>query len=289
MGRPLQPRDIVGVGMQILVDIAEGIVTDDPLGIAAETRNVVENPDYTPTDDSQFRVVIPFSGGLDSTFAWRLAEDAGWPTELFYIDTGAAYSNDERGVARMMGAKIRNIEQPVDYVKYAHIDLARNAIILHAVARAATKQGWWGHIWFGCHGNPGETTIRGGDKSFWFVNLMNRWIGEFGEELGNWTVQAPLIGLTKADMIRVADDRGWLGYLDRSLSCTEPRWDNHYGSMPCTVCDSCIQRFVAYAEAGLSAGYTVEQDAIDRMWEKRARQQIPDSANARRQQRVRNR
>jgi len=67
-----------------------------------------------------------------------------------------------------------------------------------------------------------------------------------GVEGGTFTIHAPLINLTKAEIIR----RGLVLGLDYGLthSCYDPEPDG----APCGRCDSCVLRARGFAEAGVS-------------------------------------
>jgi 7-cyano-7-deazaguanine synthase len=62
----------------------------------------------------------------------------------------------------------------------------------------------------------------------------------------NWRIHAPLIQMTKAEIIRTGADLG----VDYSLthSCYDPDFDGR----PCGRCDSCRLRLKGFAEAGLT-------------------------------------
>jgi 7-cyano-7-deazaguanine synthase in queuosine biosynthesis len=263
--------------MNTLIDIAEGRTIDHPL--AREMRNVNENPDYRPGEaDPYFRIIIPFSAGFDSTFAWRFAVDAGWPVQLVYVDTGAPYTDVEYDRGKAMGADFDVVTLNVDYERFGVIDLGRNALIIWSLAELALERGLWGHIWFGCHGDPGETTITGGDKSFKFIVMVNDYLAKYA--VASVSLQAPLIGLTKADMLAIAIRRGWAGYLDMSISCTSPTLAGEH----CGDCTSCTMRWLAYRENDRDPGFDLAPGRLDRLWAKRREQHIGVSANAARQQ-----
>ena len=66
-----------------------------------------------------------------------------------------------------------------------------------------------------------------------------------GVEGAQWRIHAPLLHLSKADIIRLGHSLG----LDYGLthSCYDPQADGR----PCGACDSCQLRADGFAEAGL--------------------------------------
>lgn len=224
------------------------VASGDPHGMEpfdAEVSNVNENPDYRHQPAQDFRVLVPWSGGMDSTALVLMATDAGLPVLPIYIDTGAPYSEHERALLPLLkaacGLPAIELQLPIDYERWGVIDKNRNGVILAAVAEMGTDCGWWGHIWFGNTGDPGETTWRGGDKSFWFVTEMNV---QLAAHQLPWTVQSPLIGLTKGDVLRLLISRN-RGALEWTLSCTSG------GATHCRECVSCAMRWLAYQELGV--------------------------------------
>jgi len=221
------------------IDVAEGRDTESFL--AREVADITEVQGYEAAQDGTFRVLVPWSGGMDSTTLAWMGYDAGLPVVPVYVDTGAAYSDIERYLAvDLLEAPPAVIELPTDYVKHGVIDLARNGVIMAAIAEWAARQGWWGHIWFGNGGDPGETTWRGGDKSFWFVHRMNVDLAEVGLD---FTVQSPLIGLTKGDQVALWQRADMDAEYRKTLSCTSPVGGRH-----CRRCTSCAMRWLAWKE-----------------------------------------
>jgi 7-cyano-7-deazaguanine synthase in queuosine biosynthesis len=201
-----------------------------------------ENPDWSGSDhDDALRVVVPLSGGLDSTTLWAMATEAGYPAKAVYVDTGAPYAAVEIARARgITGGDLHILTGPdITYQHAAHIQMGRNIILLWALAEHARSRVWWGEIWFGNHAE--ETKNVGGDKSFRFLATAQHLLTAAGHDL---RLASPLAGLTKPDLVRWWDARGRLDEALAAYTCFTGAPEH------CGRCWACMQRLLAFTVAG---------------------------------------
>ncbi|MBO2461594.1 7-cyano-7-deazaguanine synthase [Actinomadura violacea] len=201
-----------------------------------------ENPDWSGADfDEALRVVVPMSGGLDSSTLWAMACEADLPAVPVYVDNHAPYTGVEiERARRLTGGQLRVLSgPPVAFKQFQHIQVGRNMIMLWTVAGWARDHDWWGELWFGNHAE--ETKLVGGDKSVRFLATAQHLLTAAGHDL---RLVSPLGGLTKPDLVRwwAARDR-----LDEALStytCFTGRPEH------CGRCWACMQRLLAFTVAG---------------------------------------
>ena len=201
-----------------------------------------ENPAWSGNDDAPgLRVVVPVTGGLDSSTLWAMAQEHGYPAEAVYLDCGSAYTNEEiKRADQLTGGQVTLVPSPtVTYTQVAHVQPGRNAIIIRTLADWATSQGWWGEIWFGNHGD--ETKNRGGDKSFRFLTSSQHLLTAAGLD---FRLASPLAGLTKPDLVRWWASRNRLNEALNTYTC--------FTGAPhhCGRCWACMQRALAFTVAG---------------------------------------
>jgi 7-cyano-7-deazaguanine synthase len=216
------------------------------------------------------RAVVLLSGGLDSYTAAAIAKSEGFELFALTIAYGQRHSREVESasaVARAL-ACTRHLELPIDLRAIGGSSLtsdasvpqdrdlaatdipstyvpARNTIFLSlALAWAEVLDA--GDIVIGVNaldysGYPDcrPEFIRAFES---LATLATR----AGVEGGKFTIHAPLINLTKAEIIR----RGLALGLDYGLthSCYDPGPDG----APCGRCDSCVLRARGFAEAGVS-------------------------------------
>lgn len=217
-------------------------------------------------------VVTLLSGGLDSTTTLAIARNLGLACYALTIDYGQRHQVElaaARAVAERLGARDHVVlaidlrrfggsaltaevavpkgrdpgtmtDIPVTYVP------ARNTIFLSlALAWAETLGAEDIYIGVNALDSSGYPDCRPE-----YINAFER-MANLGTKAGvegtsRFTIHAPLIALTKADIVRRAAELG----VDFSLtwSCYDP----HPDGRPCGACDSCVLRAKGFREAGLA-------------------------------------
>ena len=220
--------------------------------------------------ESDKRAVVLLSGGLDSMVAGGLAAEAGARIVALTIDYNQRHRVELQAAARIaarLGA-VRHIVLPLDLTRFggsaltADIDVpkegvgpgipvtyvpARNTIFLSLALGLAEASGARDlHIGVNALDYSGYPDCRPAfvDAFEGLANLATR----AGVEGDRFTVHAPLLRMTKADIAREAARLG----IDAGLSwsCYDPQGapgDERH----CGRCDSCRLRARGFAEAGL--------------------------------------
>ena len=215
--------------------------------------------------------VVLLSGGLDSTTTLAIARSQDYETYVLSFDYGQRHAREleaARKIAKSLGAREHRIVKidnrifvgsaltddidvpksrsekdigigiPVTYVP------ARNTIFLaHALAWAETIPA--GHIFIGANAidYSGYPDCRPEFIAL-FETLAN--IGtKTGAEGGRIQIHAPLLQLSKADIVRKAVE------LDVDLSLTHSCYDPLSDGRACGKCDSCLLRQKGFREAGV--------------------------------------
>lgn len=192
-------------------------------------------------DRRTFRVIVPLSGGLDSSTLWLMAQEAGLPAQPVYVDAGQEYAVREyQSACEIAQAGIPRIPVPAEGKRFKHIIAGRNARIIHWVAAWASYQDWWGQIWLG--NLAGESPATGGDKSARFLGTMQAILHDQGRD---FHLLSPLCALDKPDLIR------WWHDHDRAnlLPLVKPCFDAD--KRRCGRCQSCFRFFVAIVGSGM--------------------------------------
>jgi 7-cyano-7-deazaguanine synthase len=218
------------------------------------------------------RAVVLLSGGLDSTTAFAVARAEGFDCHALSFDYGQRHGREldsARRVAAALGAKehlvlcldlraiggsaltadipvpkgrsheAMGVGIPVTYVP------ARNTIFLsHALAWAEVLESQDIFIGVNVYDSSGYPDCRP-EYIEAFRTMANLATKAGVEGRSRLTIHAPLIRLTKAQIVRRAADLG----VDFALtwSCYEPQPDGR----ACGACDSCLLRQKGFAEAGL--------------------------------------
>jgi 7-cyano-7-deazaguanine synthase len=224
------------------------------------------NPDSR--DGGAPKAVALVSGGLDSMVAAALAREAGFALLALTVDYGQRHRIELEAAARIaaaLGAE-RHVVLPLDLRPFggsaltADIDVpkggvgndipatyvpARNTIFLSLALGFAEAAGA-SDIYIGVNAldYSGYPDCRPD-----FVAAFERLAAlatKAGDEGRPFRIAAPLIDLTKADIVREADRLG----LDAGLSwsCYDPA----PGGRHCGLCDSCRLRARGFEEAGLA-------------------------------------
>lgn len=213
---------------------------------------VPENPQAADVDgmhlagqEADYRVVVLMSGGIDSTVAWWMAQEAGLPAEPLYVGLGQRYHHAEYcAVLTLLGEPPHHVMAPPVPTEWGHILPRRNAVIALAAAQWMASQGWWGELWLG--NLAGETPAVRGDKSARWAATTQQLLAALGHDV---QLVQPLRGLDKPDLVRWAQQRG----LERTLlldtwSCFDVEAD---AESPCGRCQACFRKMVAFEAAGV--------------------------------------
>jgi len=215
--------------------------------------------------------VVLLSGGLDSATTLAIARSQGHETYALSFDYGQRHRSEleaARRVAKSLGAKEHLVVKidnqifrgsaltddvdvpksrsekeisvgiPVTYVP------ARNTVFLaHALAWAETIPA--GHIFIGANAidYSGYPDCRPEFIAL-FETLANV-ATKAGAEGARLQIHAPLIKMTKADIVRTAVE------LDVDLSLTHSCYDPTPDGRACGKCDSCQLRLKGFREAGV--------------------------------------
>ncbi len=215
------------------------------------------------------RAVILLSGGLDSTTTLAIARSQGYSCYCLSFDYGqkqtvelekarkvaASYQAERHLILRLDLDKIGGsaltdaIEVPKDsqptdqtIIPVTYVP-ARNSILLaHAVAWAEVLGAWDVFLGVNAVDYSGYPDCRPEFlEAFAHMANLGTKAGVSGQE--KFTIQAPLLRLSKAEIIR----KGLALGVDYSIthSCYDPQ-----GTKACGRCDACRLRLRGFAEAG---------------------------------------
>jgi 7-cyano-7-deazaguanine synthase len=218
------------------------------------------------------RAVVLSSGGLDSTTALAIARAEGFDCYSLSIDYGQRHRLEveaARRVAAALGARehaliavdlrrfggsalTADLPLPIDRKPDTMTDIpityvpARNTVFL-ALALAWAETVGAQDIFIGANvlDSSGYPDCRP-EYLEAFERMANLATRAGVEGTSRFRIRAPLIMLTKAEIVRRAMELG----VDLSLtwSCYDPQ----PGPRPCGACDSCILRRKGFAEAGVA-------------------------------------
>ncbi len=211
---------------------------------------VPENPDadwgvVTEAAD-RVRILIPWSGGLDSTTLVVMAVQAGFHVSTFAVTAGQPWDSGEARARHFIAEALPEFDQLGNQITmhldkaavvYDHIQVGRNAQIIHQLALLADKPEHDNlyEIWLGWL--DGETTIASGDKSHFVLSHM---------QLTHPTIRLalPLRFMTKADLVRWWAKQNRVDDAAHLYSCFVG------GTVPCGHCQACFRFFAGFAAAG---------------------------------------
>lgn len=202
------------------------------------------------------QVIIPFSGGLDSTASLIMAIESGAEIITANFNYGQPYFEKEvRVIEKIM--KLISEKYPesntlwtehhiidiswLDKVikgkvggDWRHIFPLRNYLILQEASKLAKKSRYQ-EIWFSCV--KGEIPYSGGDKSIVFLTYMSDILSKL-----NILLSTPHIGLDKSDIINwsLSDPKRY-SIIKETISCF-----GGDGERQCGKCQSCFNRGVAF-------------------------------------------
>lgn len=203
---------------------------------------------------SNFRVYIPFSGGLDSTTLICMAVESGYSFLAYYVDMGQDVAKKEWATAQSIATEyhfdsklqLKTIAD-VKFLQSKHILFNRNTVIVLELAREMQKNNHTGEIWFGT--TAGESPVLGGDKSKEWLQAINKLLH---------FLQLPAQVVCPVSTMDKSDEIVWLnnhcpGLFEHTDSCFDPETKN------CGKCRSCFRKFVALAKA---ASYSSQSDVF---------------------------
>ncbi len=249
------------------VTFTEALNSPDSLVYLEQTRAKEYSAQIDPLP-GQRTILLPWSGGLDSTSALLMALEGGLPVRTVYTSYGHPYDTGEQtSVARLQKTILES------YPEAARLWLEHMQLNLGDVAAEGLSRmgGEWRHLfplrnyliltetmaqndgdselWF-CP-VKGEMPYSGGDKSLVFVRHMQGLASEAGLALF-----LPLVGLSKSDLV------GWgtlsparYAVLRQTLSC--------FGSSGhCGTCQACFTRAVAFHAVGRLEDSGVPTDGV---------------------------
>lgn len=211
--------------------------------------------------------IVLLSGGLDSMVAAALARERGFALHALTIDYNQRHRIEIEAAERIAGAVgvFRHVVLPLDLTAFggsaltAEIDVpkggvgndipvtyvpARNTVFL-ALALGWAEAAGARDLYIGVNAldYSGYPDCRPAFiRAFEDLAALATKAGDAGER---FTVHAPLLEMTKADIAREAARLG----LDAGLSwsCYDPAPDGRH----CGLCDACRLRAKGFAEAGL--------------------------------------
>ncbi len=232
-----------------------------------------------PADPAPARAVVLLSGGLDSTTTLGIAIAEGWESHALTFDYGQRHRIEldrARELARSMNAASHRIvrvdlgafggsaltagievpkgrveldrEIPVTYVP------ARNTVFLSlAIALAESIEARDLFLGVNALDYSGYPDCRPEFlEAFARAANLGTKVGVLADE--PWfRIHAPLVRMTKADIVRYAVRLGV--DLARTSSCYDPGPSGE----PCGGCDACVLRAKGFAEAGVEDPTAVEK------------------------------
>jgi 7-cyano-7-deazaguanine synthase len=240
----------------------EKIINDPQSIIKLEQERVKEYSERKEPLRGNRIILIPWSGGLDSTASLIMAIESGCSVKTVFFNYGQEYVEKENKTVQQL---IKTISNSIEVTKERW--KAHHVIDISILYKHTQKQfnGDWGHIfplrnyillkesslllkdisyseiWFSCI--QGEIPFSGGDKSIVFLAEMQK---ELLSE--NIILTTPLIGLNKSDIIRWSQQKNYrYEIIKNTLSCFNGETD-----VPCGKCQACFNRLVGFASAGVS-------------------------------------
>ncbi|WP_419603613.1 7-cyano-7-deazaguanine synthase QueC [Thiolapillus sp.] len=218
-------------------------------------------------NDRQKKVVVLLSGGLDSVTVLAIAKDSGYDCHALSFDYGQRHSAElaaSRRIAEAMGVAEHKVlrldlgsiggsaltdmdiavpEEEAEGIPVTYVP-ARNTVFLSLALGWAEVLGAM-DIFIGVNavdysGYP--------DCRLEFIQAFENMANlatKAGVEGEGFRIQAPLIAMTKAEIIRTGMARG----VDYALTVSCYQADEH--GCACGICDSCRLRAQGFREAGV--------------------------------------
>ena len=218
-------------------------------------------------NDRQKKVVVLLSGGLDSATVLAIAKDSGYDCHALSFDYGQRHSAElaaSRRIAEAMGVAEHKVlrldlgsiggsalidmdiavpEEEAEGIPVTYVP-ARNTVFLSLALGWAEVLGAM-DIFIGVNAvdYSGYPDCRP-EFIQAFENMANL-ATKAGVEGERFRIQAPLIAMTKAEIIRTGMARG----VDYALTVSCYQADEH--GCACGICDSCRLRAQGFREAGV--------------------------------------
>ena len=218
-------------------------------------------------NDRQKKVVVLLSGGLDSVTVLAIAKDSGYDCHALSFDYGQRHSAElaaSRRIAEAMGVAEHKVlrldlgsiggsaltdmdiavpEEEAEGIPVTYVP-ARNTVFLSLALGWAEVLGAM-DIFIGVNAvdYSGYPDCRP-EFIQAFENMANL-ATKAGVEGEGFRIQAPLIAMTKAEIIRTGMARG----VDYALTVSCYQADEH--GCACGICDSCRLRAQGFREAGV--------------------------------------
>jgi 7-cyano-7-deazaguanine synthase len=240
------------------------------LGRPSEGRPVLFRalPDYMRAMAAARSAIVLLSGGMDSMVAGGLARAAGYRLLALTVDYNQRHRIELQAaanIARTLGTD-RHIFLPLDLSRFGGSALTDDIEVPKAglgneipVTYVPARNTIFLSLCLGWAEAAGARDLFIGVNALdysGYPDCRPEFIAAFehmaklgtkaGVEGERFTVHTPLIGLTKADIVREAERLGL--DLGMSWSCYDPTSDLKH----CGLCDSCRLRARGFAEAGLS-------------------------------------
>lgn len=222
-----------------------------------EQLRVKEYKDRIEKVNGEKLVIIPWSGGLDSTTCLLMALESSCKVQTVFFDYGQSYANKERKAIERILSKLNGTEFSDQLISHVDLDISwladdmadlfpgdwrhifpmRNLIILLLATEQSDHD--FKEVWFGAV--QGEIPFSGGDKSEVFTKYMRKYL--LNEH--NTVLHTPLSNITKGDMVNwAAAYKSRLDIIKETVSCFDSRNDSH-----CSQCQACFNRAVGFYNA----------------------------------------
>ena len=225
--------------------------------LVQEQRRVKHLEGHLPSLNRRRRIVVPWSGGMDSTTVLLQALETGADVVTLYVDYGQKYMEKEQAITARLRETIQHALPYTLHTWREHVTVDRRAAA-HTVAaalpgawhhvlplrnhvvlqEAAILAGQGGEVWVGYVQE--ETPYSGGDKSILTIIEETRLLASEGVLL-----VMPIMGMTKSDLVRYAMREEWTYKLLReTVSCLGGN-----AQTQCGACQACFRRYVAFHAA----------------------------------------
>jgi 7-cyano-7-deazaguanine synthase in queuosine biosynthesis len=220
----------------------------------ALSLDVPENPDRKLYDEQRaqieasFLVVVPWSGGLDSTASLILAcheyphkQVVAMPMNFQQPWDNAESRNrsfliDQLWTRHIAPNFLPTISMPPAEESFDHIQVGRNFAVTNQAAHYIQQRGW-GEVWLSWYG--GEIPLAWGDKSVAALSEMNRY--------PECRVHTPWRHQTKGHVLNWLISHGYIEVAKQTYSCFTGQ------NVPCGRCRACWNTYVAWEANGLGS------------------------------------
>lgn len=254
-----------------LADYIKETISSETSPILLEQLRVKEYSQKIPEKKGARRIIVPWSGGLDSTASLIMALETGSEVITVNFNYGQSYYEKELFRIKKLREMLYELYPASKTLLAEHYDIdiswldqrikgefpgdwkhifpLRNYVLLMESSYIA--KGDPAELWFSCV--RGEVSFSGGDKSSLFITEMKRILSE-----SHVNLVTPLYGLEKADLINWAKPIPYrLELLKNTISCFDGEGEGH-----CGKCKACFNRGVAFAAANVleHVGYEFKQE-----------------------------